>query len=150
MLKSAYHIILYFYIYLMFITYSRSKRYDQIYMELENPQNFNGQNNSTELRLEDQTREHKTTNINEVNSDIIAGELSLEENSKSNNMIGKQLKLSINKNAIKQRNVQKSSSKSLHSELLSSKRRMRKKMDSNQIEEYIRNQRLLMLFSKFN
>ena len=52
----------------MFITYSRSKRYDQIYMELENPQNFNGQNNSTELRLEDQTREHKTTNINEVNS----------------------------------------------------------------------------------
>ena len=119
-------------------------------MELENPQNFNGQNTSTELRLEDQTREHKTTNINEVNSDIIAGELSLEENSKSNNMIGKQLKLSINKNAIKQRNVQKSSSKSLHSELLSSKRRMRKKMDSNQIEEYIRNQRLLMLFSKFN
>ena len=71
------------------------------YMDLDNPQDFKGQNINIELRLDDQTREQKTTNINEVNSRIIAGELSLEENSKSNNMIWKQLKLSINKNAIK-------------------------------------------------
>ena len=83
------------------LTNSRSKRYEQIYMDLDNPQDFKGQNINIELRLDDQTREQKTTNINEVNSRIIAGELSLEENSKSNNMIWKKLKLSINKNAIK-------------------------------------------------